>query len=312
MRQDQQCRTTDTRTPRPLPHHTRRRRRPWCLLPFLALLLCVRSAAADGAGPTLADLERHPAFELKTRYGMWGPQRDFYETDGGEVRYELVGDPVLEVVREHWETRHRGMVRSCPSKKNSATVTVEVSTSDSTGWQHTGTTGLELELFEVLTMKGATTRATSQIYKIEEVASVSHHIEAGWCHMIDFAANLKLGDYRLHLKFKKKRRYAWWTKNAYTGATVHAKGDVWVDSGTATLVLSRRAALEIGLDFDDAKCPDPGCGGTTTPSPADPPPPPPGSTPVTGGTDESEQNRSPPVDNRGVHREPASDDAEDS
>ena len=320
MRHDMKTRPTGPQTFRPQPSHGGKRRGkvPWLtmfvLLPSMGF---VQAAHAACPKPTLADLKQQPGFKLEKRWGIAFEQEDYVETDAGEVVYVAATPPTITQDDTWWDPRVAGKALNCPTKKSVATVTVEVGASDSTGWVRTDSTGLELELFDVLKIKGGVDSQTSETITIHETASVTQTISAAYCYIIPFEGKLRLGDYTLSQSFKVRQRYAWWTKNVNTGDVVHRKGDLYVDCGTVTITYRRRAALEIDFDYGESRCPDPGCKPVATaPSaePPPPPPPPPTTTPPSGGEvpgtdDPTDDPQAPPEEGTDAAEE-GDDDAE--
>lgn len=217
--------------------------------------------------------------------------------DGGECTAALAGVPTLELLSERWDLRASGEVKNCPYEKSPATVSVQVSATDSTSWTSTSTSA-ELNLIVAKIMSGGALREFT--HEIQEVTTISKQIEAGWCLRVPYEAYLRTAEYQLTVPVRLRRHYAWWTKSA-TGlldwsSEVHLQGLVSVDCGVVDVVFRRRAALEFRFRTNYYRCNDPVCDVVTTP-PAEwsPPMPLPAPRPVTPAPTEGGDGGTAPV-----------------
>jgi hypothetical protein len=93
------------------------------------------------------------------------------------------------------------------------------------------------------------------------VAEIDQVIEAAYCHRLGWLAYFVVGDFEASVAFTFERRYSWWTKNDWTGSTVHQSGSIWVTCEEGSGRMGRWAPLQSIVAINDSACPS-GC--TTT------------------------------------------------
>ncbi len=222
------------------------------------------AALADGCAgcpsPSLSDLQGAPGFGLASRKDFLGrSKQDYYILDKGECEAHIQGIPVITIEDTWLALRASGEVWNCPHSKSSDTITVEAASSDSTEWSFTVTLGSELgpvgaTLKREIQM-GRTTGST-----VTEVTRVSKTITPTFCHRIQWDAYFVVAKVKAVGHYAFKQRWAWWTKNTVTGSTqVHASGDVYMDCGSGSLVLTRKAPLAGHFELTRRGCDGPEC-----------------------------------------------------
>ena len=236
------------------------------LAPLLMLALLITSAPpafADGCGgckgPTLTDLQGESDFQIRVRFGWLGLMYpDYYKTDRGECVSKAAGKPVITRLRTWLVLRGQGEVWDCPHSKSADTITITTSEADSTSWTLKAMVGVELSgvgsKVKAQVEKGQTTGVT-----IVEVTSVSKTITPGWCHRVAWAGYFEVAEFQATAAFTHRQRWAWWTKNTTTGATVHASGDIWMNCGSTTVTLTREAPISGYFDLSQKGCADARC-----------------------------------------------------
>ena len=236
--------------------------------------------------PSQADVQQSGAgLLLQERWSMFGPTRDYIEYDGGECEIEQVGEPEITVEHEGWQLWVSGEVQNCPSGTTEDTVTIELSKASQQGWSASISLSAEFDYLAVK-LKVEAKAAMSGSTTLGEAVSVSKTIKAAWCQKVPYRGFVKFAKYVVTVKFKIKRRYAWWTKNVATGDTVHQHGSIWVDCGQASYSGERRVAIDTKFELDQLSCDEPACEKVVTISAPDDPAPPktPVITPGTPGT----------------------------
>lgn len=154
--------------------------------------------------------------------------------------------------------RH-GRSLELPHSKSVDTITVESAASDSTEWSFSVTLSSELgpvgASFKREVEMGNTTGTT-----VTEVTRISKSITPTPCHRITWKAYFQVAKVKATGDFQFKQRWAWWTKNTTTdSSTVHASGDIWMDCGSGTLELQRKAPISGHFDLSQRACDDPEC-----------------------------------------------------
>ena len=270
----------------------RRRATSWGATPLVvavALLTASGGATAradvcsDCGPPTLEDLQQDPDFELEKR-GLGA--RDEVHLHAGECRIELVGAPEIQKQQSWLVLRGSGAVWNCPSSTASETMTATVTQSDRQAWSFSASSsasvsvlGVGLSAEVVARVEAATT--------VQEVTTITKMMSATYCRVIAWGGYFEVAEYTADVAFTVERRYAWWTKNVFTGDTVHRKGEIWLSCGTHEATLDMRAPIAGYFRLDQTACPDPECKAIPGRELGWFPPLPPGLTPpITPGDDE--------------------------
>lgn len=238
------------------------------LLLLTALVAAPLPAHAAGCDtcpePSLAQLAAEPGFTLKERPdGQGGKVRDTYYVDAGECTGTLTAKPVITRLSAWLVLRGKGEVWNCPPSKSTDAITVTTSASDSTAWSLKTKLGAKLKgpgaelIAEV--EAGITTGVT-----ITEVTTVTKTITPAYCHRVGWEGWFEVGEFQAKGTFVFTQRFAWWTKNAATGATVHAKGDYHQTCGTSDIELGRHAPIAGYFDLTQRGCTEPECSGVKT------------------------------------------------
>jgi hypothetical protein len=230
-------------------------------LPLVAAAALHASNCTGCPPPSMATLQAQPGFTLAVRTSPSDPDEvatDQVHLDAGECVTELAGPPNVVRIASWLALRGEGEVWHCPHSRSQDTITVQAAASDSTSWELSGSIGFKLgDVAEAITAelsRGNTTGTT-----ITEVTSVSKTIVPGYCHRIRWAGYFEVATFKATAEVKFSQRWAWWTKNATTGSTVHAKGDVWVSCGTGTVELGRMAPIAGYFSLSQRGCTDGAC-----------------------------------------------------
>ena len=220
------------------------------------------AGGCDGCpGPTVLDLRADPSFRLPARPGMYGiPVRDTYFLDRGACHASATGLPIVRRLRSWLVLRGAGEVWNCPHSKSEDTITITSQQSDSTEWTLKTKVGVELKA-PAASLKAEVEAGKSEGVTITEVTQVSKTISPGYCRRITWTGWFEVGEFEATGEFVFRQRWAWWTKNATTGDKVHAKGDIWIECGTHTLVMDRKAPLSGHFELSQRGCDDPACAG---------------------------------------------------
>jgi len=220
-------------------------------------------ARADGcedcAAPTVADVQAQTGVKLKTRPGIFGPARDTMEMDAGDCSAQMVAPPEITRLRSWLVLRAMGEVFNCPSVKSSAAVVAETRQSDSSSWSLAVKGSFKLKGLVAEVSAEISTGQTTGV-TITEVTRVTQTLQAGSCRRIPWRAYFEVGEFRATAEFAYTQTWAWWTKNATTGASVHAKGTIQVDCGSAEVTLQRKAPVAGYFELSQGACGDPECG----------------------------------------------------
>jgi hypothetical protein len=215
-------------------------------------------ACTDCREPTRAELEA-AGMEIEER----GPfdTDDDYETDGGECRLTTTAAKTQK--RSEWiEMQMSGEAFHCPEGKMTSHVKMLLQRSEKYEWHVEAGFGGEVGLLALAKLKadvggGKTTGGTTGT-----VAEIDQVISASYCHRLGWVAYFVVGDFAASMGYAFERRYAWWTKNFFTGSTVHDRGEVWVTCESDTGRIGRWAPLHSVVAINDRTCPN-GCAGTT-------------------------------------------------
>ena len=287
----------------------RARTGPWRLLALVLVagstLVSARAARADCEdcpGPTWAELRAQPGFELLIRRGAWGAELDYVETDGGECRVVLDDVPTVHKTGSWLVLRAAGEVWTCPHSTSTDRIAIETREGDSTAWSVTGTLGAEADLI-VASVQSRLEAGLTRGETITEVTRVEKTIRAAWCRRIPWEGYFEIARYEASASGRIERRFAWWTKNANTGALVHAHGEMQVTCHAGTIVLWRRAPIAGWFHLRERPCNDPACADVTARDLGwfpDPPPPPPYAPVVTPRGEEGAAHLPPGEQEEGV------------
>jgi hypothetical protein len=248
-------------------HRPRARRRGARLLLLLAALPALlagtppaHAGGCDGCpGPTIRDLRSNPDFRLPQRSDVFGnTYRDYYETDRGECFATASGTPEVKRLRSWLVLRGSGEIWNCPHSVSEDTITITTQQTDSTEWNWRMKVGAELGV-PAAKMKVEVEQGLARGTAITEVTKVTKTMRPGYCRRIPWEGYFEVGEFEATGDFIFQQRWAWWTKNETTGPAVHAKGDVWVNCGTATLILDRKAPISGYFHLSQRGCDDPAC-----------------------------------------------------
>ena len=242
------------------PHRSRRFPMSMALLTaLLGTLLGARASATAGdcstcPRPSILDLFA-AGVSLQVRQGdfVGDAERDYVELDAGECTSAMVGNPVIVRDGSYLVLRGQGEVWDCPHSKSVDTVTITTSETDSSSWTISAKVGAKLKVLAAevsAEISAGRTRGES----ITEVTSVSKQIIPGPLHRIQWMGYFEVSEYRATAEFAFTQRWAWWTKNRWTGATVHQKGDLYMHCGTSTVELTRKAPIAGYFELTQRGC----------------------------------------------------------
>lgn len=239
----------------------RRRHGRWCVAALVVTgCLLTSGAAARGDAcsecgpPTREDLEQDPGFVLEVR----GPSRDYVELHGGECRIELTDAPRIHKDRSWLVLRGSGAVWNCPSSVSSDTMTATVTRTDRREWSLSASSSVSASVLGV-GLSAQVVASVSEASTVQEVTTISKEMSAKYCRIIAWFGYFEVADYSAEVDFRIERRFAWWTKNAFTGSTVHRKGEIWLDCGAHTATLDMRAPIAGYFNLRQYPCVDGEC-----------------------------------------------------
>ena len=237
--------------------------RGWIAMLIAAACLATSGASARGDAcsecgpPTREDLAQDPNFVLEDRGGI----RDFVEMHAGECRIELEGTPRIQKDCSWLVLRGSGAVWNCPSSTSSDTMTASVTHSDRKEWSLSASSSASASFLGVgLTAEivAAVTAASS----VQEVTEIRKELSAKYCRIVAWYGYFEVADYSAEVDFRVERRFAWWTKHMFTGATVHRSGELWLDCGAHVATLDMRAPIAGFFNLRQHPCRDPECNAT--------------------------------------------------
>jgi len=205
--------------------------------------------------PTLEDLQKDPAFKLEKR-GLGA--LDEVHLHGGECRIELVGAPVIAKKQSWLVLRGQGAVWNCPSSTASDTMTATVTQSDRKEWSFSVSSSASAAVLGV-GLSAEVIATVSEASEVQEVTSISKQMSAKFCRVIAWKGYFEVADYEADVTFKVERRFAWWTKNVFSGDTVHRSGEIWLACGAHEATLDMRAPIAGYFRLHQTPCPDPEC-----------------------------------------------------
>ncbi len=230
---------------------------------FLSLSLPARAArgdvCSDCAPPSDAVLAAQPGFVLETREGFFGPKRDYVEIDGGECSVSIVGDFDIEKKSSYLVLRGAGTAWNCPHSKACDTVTASISAADIKEWSLTTGASIGGSVLGVSLSAQFSTRV-GQKAEIRVTTTVSKLICPTYCHVIDWSAFFEVATYEADVDYEVTRRWAWWTKNVYTGGDVHHMGEVFTSCGTGTATFQCQEPILGYFHLLDRGCDGTECG----------------------------------------------------
>lgn len=261
-------RGSPARRPLPRPHAsvpTRARggfaARAALVLGLVALPAAAYADCGSCPPPSAAELAAQPGFAIQTRSApppFGRPVRDHVEMDGGECRATIDGAITVEKTNAWLALRATGEVWNCPHSSSDDKVVIEVRNGDSSGWSLNGAVSAEAQVL-VASVKAQIAAGQTTGASVVEVTRVEKTIRAKMCNRIPWKGYFEIATYVARAPIRIERRWAWWTKNASTGARVHAKGSVWVYCGTEEMVLDRQAPISGVFHLRRKACSDPEC-----------------------------------------------------
>lgn len=204
--------------------------------------------AAEGVTLAL----RHPEPPLDE---IVGPARDYMEIDAGDCEFHVSGPEEAEQVASWLVLRAYGEVWNCPHSKSSSTISASVTTDDRSEWSVSGKVSAGLDL-GVVKAGAELARTDGGSRGISETADLTTSITAQACRRIPWIAYLRVARFRIDMTITMVQPYAWWTKNAHTGSTVHQKGTYEQVCLSATVPFERKAPLAWHVRLAEYPCAD--------------------------------------------------------
>lgn len=178
----------------------------------------------------------------------------YYEIDGGECSIVWTGQPPKQQTGQWpiWEAHDTAW--NCPESKKDGDLSFKLTKDKRFEWTVTVEAGSTLDAWIAEVAAKMVKELTAGGGEEVEV-TVHQHIEAKYCHRIEYWAKFFVGDVEADWDFALKRRFRWWVKSHYgSSSAVYASGDLYSNCGSGTAKAKRLEPLDLSIGQYDHGC----------------------------------------------------------